>query len=37
MDENVPDELIFDDKRLRSILTNLIYNAIKFTGKNGQV
>ena len=37
MDEKVPEELIFDDKRLRSILTNLIYNAIKFTGKNGQV
>lgn len=37
MGRGIPEYLVFDDKRLRSILTNLIYNAIKFTGKNGHV
>ena len=37
MEENIPVHLTGDDDRLKQILTNLISNAIKFTGPGGNI
>jgi len=37
IDENIPDHLIGDDKRLSQVITNLLSNAIKFTPLGGLV
>ena len=37
LEENIPLHLTGDDDRLKQILTNLISNAIKFTGTGGNI
>ncbi len=37
LEENIPLHLTGDDDRLKQILTNLVSNAIKFTGKGGTI
>ena len=38
IDEKVTNEiLIFDDQRIRSIIQNLVFNAIKFSSPGGKI
>ena len=37
LDKNLPHNLIGDDKRIAQVITNLLANAIKFTGTKGTI
>ncbi|MDR1759026.1 MAG: response regulator [Fibrobacter sp.] len=37
IDKNIPENFIGDDQRLTQVITNLLFNAIKFTDNSGHI
>ena len=37
IDQTIPANLVGDDQRLAQVITNLLANAVKFTGENGSI